>query len=88
MDYAAAGDSELPAMLLIPAQTEPWWGYEAAMRLLADHSQVYVVDLRGQGRSTWTPGRYSWTSSVVTWSASSTASSIGRSWSAGCRLAA
>lgn len=38
-------------MQLIPAQTV-WWGYEAAMRLLADHSQVYVVDLCGQGRST------------------------------------
>lgn len=33
--------------------------YEQAMRLLADHYQVYAVDLRGQGRSTCTPGRYS-----------------------------
>ncbi|MFG2424766.1 alpha/beta fold hydrolase [Streptomyces sp. NPDC048448] len=59
MNYAVAGDPELPAMLLIPAQTESWWGYEAAMRLLADRYQVYAVDLRGQGQSTWTPGRYS-----------------------------
>jgi hypothetical protein len=29
------------------------------MRLLADRHQAYAVDLRGQGRSTWTPGRYS-----------------------------
>ncbi|MFD9512934.1 alpha/beta fold hydrolase [Streptomyces mirabilis] len=29
------------------------------MRPLADRYQVYAVDLRGQGRSTWTPGRYS-----------------------------
>ena len=28
------------------------------MPLLADHFQVFAVDLRGQGRSTWTPGRY------------------------------
>jgi len=28
------------------------------MPLLAEHFQVYAVDLRGQGRSTWTPGRY------------------------------
>jgi hypothetical protein len=28
MNYAVAGD---PAMLLVPAQTESWWGYEAAM---------------------------------------------------------
>ncbi|MTD57274.1 alpha/beta hydrolase [Amycolatopsis pithecellobii] len=59
MNYAVAGDPALPAMLLIPAQTESWWGYEEAMRLLADRYQVYAVDLRGQGRSTWTPGRYS-----------------------------
>ena len=29
------------------------------MRLLADPYQVFAVDLRGQGRSTWPPGRYS-----------------------------
>ncbi|WP_205315251.1 alpha/beta fold hydrolase [Nonomuraea lactucae] len=29
------------------------------MRLLADRYHVFAVDLRGQGRSTWTPGRYS-----------------------------
>ncbi|MEK8141825.1 alpha/beta fold hydrolase [Streptomyces sp. M10(2022)] len=59
MNYAVAGDVSNPALLLIPAQTESWWGYEDAMRLLADRYQVYAVDLRGQGRSTWTPGRYS-----------------------------
>jgi len=59
MNYAVAGDASNPALLLIPAQTESWWGYEDAMRLLADRYQVYAVDLRGQGRSTWTPGRYS-----------------------------
>ena len=26
--------------------------------LLAEHFHVHAVDLRGQGRSTWTPGRY------------------------------
>ena len=45
-------------MLLIPGQTESWWGYEEAMPLLAEHFCVYAVDLRGQGRSTRTPGRY------------------------------
>ncbi|MGW2250984.1 alpha/beta fold hydrolase [Kitasatospora sp. NPDC001660] len=59
MNYAVADDDSNPALLLIPAQTESWWGYEKAMRLLADRYQVYAVDLRGQGRSTWTPGRYS-----------------------------
>jgi pimeloyl-ACP methyl ester carboxylesterase len=53
-----AGDSASPALLLIPGQSESWWGYEGAMELLAERFQVYAVDLRGQGRSTWTPGRY------------------------------
>ena len=58
MNYASAGPPDQPALLLIPGQTESWWGYEQAMPLLAEHFQVYAVDLRGQGRSTWTPGRY------------------------------
>ncbi len=58
MNYAVAGDPSRPALLLIPAQSESWWGYEAAMALLAEHFHVHAVDLRGQGRSTWTPGRY------------------------------
>jgi pimeloyl-ACP methyl ester carboxylesterase len=58
MNYATLGDGSLPALLLVPGQTESWWGYEAAMRLLAEHFQVFAVDLRGQGRSTRTPGRY------------------------------
>jgi pimeloyl-ACP methyl ester carboxylesterase len=58
MNYATVGDPSSPALLLIPGQTESWWGYEQAMGLLADRFQVFAVDLRGQGRSTRTPGRY------------------------------
>jgi pimeloyl-ACP methyl ester carboxylesterase len=58
MNYSVAGEADLPALVLIPGQTESWWGYEDAMRLLAEEFRVYAVDLRGQGRSTWTPGRY------------------------------
>lgn len=58
MNYATTGSPDAPALLLVPAQSESWWGYEQAMALLADHFQVFAVDLRGQGRSTWTPGRY------------------------------
>ena len=47
-----------PALLLIPGQTESWWGYEQALPLLAEHFQAFAVDLRGQGRSSRTPGRY------------------------------
>ena len=58
MNYARVGDKSSPALLLIPGQTESWWGYEAAMPRLAEHFEVFAVDLRGQGRSTRTPGRY------------------------------
>ena len=58
MNYATTGDPSLPALLLVPGQSESWWGYEQAMPLLAGHFQVFAVDLRGQGRSTRTPGRY------------------------------
>ena len=50
--------SARPALLLVPGQTESWWGYEAAMEILKDSFQVFAVDLRGQGRSGRTPGRY------------------------------
>jgi pimeloyl-ACP methyl ester carboxylesterase len=58
VNYATAGDGSRPALLLVPGQTESWWGYEAAMPRLAEHFEVFAVDLRGQGRSTRTPGRY------------------------------
>jgi pimeloyl-ACP methyl ester carboxylesterase len=58
MNYVVSGDPGLPALLLVPGQTESWWGYETALPLLAGHFQAYAVDLRGQGRSSWTPGRY------------------------------
>ena len=58
INYAVAGEADKPALLLIPGQTESWWGYEAAMDLLQEHFQAFAVDLRGQGRSSRTPGRY------------------------------
>jgi len=58
MNHVTLGDAASPALLLIPGQTESWWGYEAVLPLLADRFQVFAVDVRGQGRSTRTPGRY------------------------------
>jgi pimeloyl-ACP methyl ester carboxylesterase len=58
MNFSVVGSSEAPAIVLIPGQSESWWGYESVMTLLADDFQVFAVDLRGQGRSTRTPGRY------------------------------
>ena len=58
INYATAGEASSPALLLVPGQTESWWGYEAAIDLLKDRFQIFAVDLRGQGRSGRTPGRY------------------------------
>jgi pimeloyl-ACP methyl ester carboxylesterase len=58
LNYAVVGRNDRPALLLIPGQSESWWGYEQALPLLAEHFQAFAVDLRGQGRSTRTPGRY------------------------------
>lgn len=58
MNYAEAGDPAGPVFVLVPEQAGSWWSYEAAMKLLAAEFHVFAVDLRGQGRSTWTPGRY------------------------------
>ncbi len=58
LNYAVAGSEDRPALLLIPGQTESWWGYEQAMALLSEDFEVFAVDLRGQGRSSRTPGRY------------------------------
>ena len=58
INYVTVGDASLPALLLIPGQTESWWGYEEALGMLGEHFQAYAVDLRGQGRSSRTPGRY------------------------------
>jgi pimeloyl-ACP methyl ester carboxylesterase len=58
INYATIGSPDKPAIVLIPAQTESWWGYEKAMGILSGYFQVFAVDLRGQGRSSRTPGRY------------------------------
>ena len=58
MNYATAGSAGKPALLLIPPQARSWWNFEAAKKLLAPDLQVFAVDLRGQGRSSRTPGRY------------------------------
>jgi hypothetical protein len=43
MGYATLGDPSSPALLLIPGQTESWWGYEAVMPGLANHFQVVAA---------------------------------------------
>jgi pimeloyl-ACP methyl ester carboxylesterase len=82
MNYVEVGDRSLPALLLIPAQTESWWGYEAALGHLGERFNAFVVDPRGQGRSSWTRVATALTIGVTTSCASSTKSSAARSSSA------
>lgn len=58
MNYAVVGDPAATPLVLVPGQSDSWWSYEKVMPALAERFQVFAVDLRGQGRSTWTPGRY------------------------------
>jgi pimeloyl-ACP methyl ester carboxylesterase len=39
---------------------ESWQGYKRVLPELAKQFHVFAVDLRGHGKSTWTPGRYSY----------------------------
>lgn len=59
MNYVVGPDHGLP-LLLIPGQMESWQGYKRVLPELSARFQVYAPDLRGHGRSTWTPGRYSY----------------------------
>lgn len=56
------GPNNGPALVLIPAQMGTWESYYKVLPALAKEFQVYAVDIRGHGKSTWTPGDYSWDS--------------------------
>lgn len=58
MNYVVEGDPQAPALLLVPGNGDSWWTYEEAISLLSPNFRVYAVDVRGHGRSSWTPGRY------------------------------
>ncbi|MEG0773741.1 alpha/beta hydrolase [Clostridium sp.] len=56
------GPNNGPPLVLIPAQMGTWESYEKVMIPLSQKFQVYVVEIRGHGKSSWTPGNYSWKS--------------------------
>jgi pimeloyl-ACP methyl ester carboxylesterase len=59
MNYAV-GPSNGPPLLLIPAQMATWETYVPVLPTLARWFSIYVVDVRGHGLSSWTPGHYNW----------------------------
>ncbi|SHN46268.1 Pimeloyl-ACP methyl ester carboxylesterase [Cryptosporangium aurantiacum] len=61
LNYVVGPDNG-PPVVLLPAQTGTWQSYDRVLPTLARRHQVYAVDVRGHGKSTWTPGDYCWTS--------------------------
>ena len=59
LNYVVGPDNGLP-LLLIPGQMESWQGYKCVLPELSKRFHVFVPDLRGHGKSTWTPGQYSY----------------------------
>jgi pimeloyl-ACP methyl ester carboxylesterase len=51
-----------PALVLIPAQIGSWESYGRVLLPLSRQFQIFVVDLRGHGGTTWTTGDYTWAS--------------------------
>jgi pimeloyl-ACP methyl ester carboxylesterase len=59
INYVVGPDNGLP-LLLIPGQMESWQGYKRVLPELSKRFHIFVPDLRGHGKSTWTPGHYSY----------------------------
>jgi pimeloyl-ACP methyl ester carboxylesterase len=59
LNYVEGPDNGLP-LLLIPGQMEFWQGYKLVMPDLAKSFHIYVVDVRGHGKSSRTSGNYSY----------------------------
>jgi pimeloyl-ACP methyl ester carboxylesterase len=53
-----AGPPNGPPLVLIPGQTLPWDSYQRVLPELSRHFRTYAIDIRGHGKSGWTPGRY------------------------------
>ncbi|MFA5010042.1 MAG: alpha/beta hydrolase [Patescibacteria group bacterium] len=56
------GPDNGPPLLFIPGQAEFWQGYKLVLPSFSKHYHVFVVDVRGHGKSTHTPGEYSYNS--------------------------
>lgn len=59
LNYVEGPDNGQP-LLFIPGQMEFWQGYELVMPHFSKKYHVFVVDVRGHGKSTRTPGFYSY----------------------------
>jgi pimeloyl-ACP methyl ester carboxylesterase len=54
------GPDNGPPILFIPGQMEFWQGYKLVLSSFVKDYHVFVIDVRGHGKSTRTPGEYSY----------------------------
>jgi pimeloyl-ACP methyl ester carboxylesterase len=59
LNYVEGPDNG-PPLLFIPGQMEFWQGYKLVIPKYSKNYHVFVVDVRGHGKSTKTPGEYSY----------------------------
>ncbi|MFA5270119.1 MAG: alpha/beta hydrolase [Patescibacteria group bacterium] len=54
------GPNNGPPILFIPGQAEFWQGYRLIIPSFVKKHHIFIVDVRGHGKSTKTPGKYSY----------------------------
>jgi len=59
LNYVEGPDNGSP-LLFIPGQMEFWQGYKLVIPNFSKKYHVFIVDVRGHGKSTKTPGEYSY----------------------------
>jgi pimeloyl-ACP methyl ester carboxylesterase len=59
INYVVGPDNG-PPLVLLPAQAATWESYQRVLVPLSRRFRVYAVDVRGHGKSSWTPDEYSW----------------------------
>jgi pimeloyl-ACP methyl ester carboxylesterase len=59
INYVVGPDTG-PPLVLVPAQIGTWESYQRVLVPLSRRFRVYALDVRGHGKSSWTPGEYSW----------------------------
>lgn len=60
LSFVRGPRSDRPALVLVPAQMGTWSSYAGVLPALAQGFEVFVVEVRGHGGSSWTPGDYCW----------------------------
>ncbi|MBV9791137.1 MAG: alpha/beta hydrolase [Chloroflexi bacterium] len=66
----AIGEPAGPPLVLLHGGSARWQNFDAILPQLGAHWQIYAPDLRGHGKSGWTPGQYrlqDYTNDLIVW---------------------